>query len=148
MTLRSATCLFACSLALCLTPPALAGNSNSLLDVSPDGKLLLAANADNASVTVVDTVAHKKLREIPVVKKLDVAPEPYGIVADRSGRRAWVTHEYPGLVSEVDLEAQKVVRQIKAGEFVRGIALGHDEKRLYVTEFYTGILRAIDLGKG
>jgi YVTN family beta-propeller protein len=166
------------------TPLARAGASNSLLDVTPDGKYLLAANRDNNSVTVVDTASRKVLHEIKVgalpegvtwigngphaavtcygehrvvfvdalkgqrQQELTVAHEPYGIVADRAGKRAWVTHEYPGLVSEIDLEARKVVRTMQAGSFVRGLALSPDEQHLYVTEFYTGILRALDLASG
>src|SRR5262249_23365220 len=72
----------------------------------------------------------------------------YGIVTDRDGRRAWVTHEYPGLVSEIDLKAQKVARTFPVGAFPRGLALAPDEQRLYVTEFYTGVLRAVDLASG
>src|SRR5215510_2679074 len=141
MTLRLSVCALATALLAGLAPGVRAGHSNSLLDVSPDGKLLLATNADNASVTVVDTVARKVLREIKVgekpesvtwigngplaaatayndrtvvffntqtgelVHKLPVAADPYGIVADKAGKRAWVTHDYPGTVSEIDLEA-------------------------------------------
>jgi DNA-binding beta-propeller fold protein YncE len=83
-----------------------------------------------------------------VLKKLPVSPEPYGIVADREGKRAWVTHEYPGSVSWIDLTARKVMREEKVGSFVRGIALSADESRLYVTEFYTGVLKAIDAESG
>jgi YVTN family beta-propeller protein len=161
-----------------------AGTSNSLLDLSADGKVLLAANADNASVTVIDTDGRKALREIKVgekpegvtwigdgplaaatvykegsvvffnpmsggvVQRLEVAAEPYGIVADKTGSRLWVTHEYPGIISEIDVQAKKVTREIQAGSFLRGIALSPDEKRLYVTEFYTGILHAVDLDSG
>src|SRR5262249_882739 len=167
-----------------LTPAVRAGTSNSLLDLSADGTLLLVANADNGSVTVVDTAARQALREIKVgdkpegvtflgkpslaavtlyrdnqvvffapltgaiLQKLPVAPEPYGIVADAGGRRAWVTHEYPGLVSEIDVAERKVVRELKAGAFLRGLALSPDEQRLYVTEFYSGILLALDLATG
>jgi YVTN family beta-propeller protein len=80
--------------------------------------------------------------------KLKVAVEPYGIVADADGKRGWVTHEYPGTISEIDLEAEKVVREMPAGAFVRGIAVRPEEKRVYVSEYYTGILRAIDLDSG
>lgn len=83
-----------------------------------------------------------------VVKKLSVADEPYGIVADKAGRRAWVTHEYPGTISEVDLSQQKVTREIPVGSFVRGLALSADENRLYVSEYYTAILKAVDLKSG
>jgi YVTN family beta-propeller protein len=176
--------LLAASLVLQPGAFARAGTSNSLLDVSADGKRLLAANADNGTVTVVDTAARKALREVPVgdkvegvtwlgkgplaaaavyrenrvvffdadtgrvVCRLAVAAEPYGIVANRAGTRAWVTHEYPGLVSELDPAAGKVLRKLKAGAYVRGLAISPDEKRLYVTEYYTGVLRALDLASG
>src|SRR5262245_13420730 len=144
MPVRLALAVTACVAALF---PAVgrAGSSNSLLDVSPDGGLLLAANADNYSVTVIDTKGLKAVHEVKVgrqpesvtwigkgplaaaacyrenlvvvfdastskvLHKLPVAPEPYGIVTDREGKRAWVTHEYPGTVSEIDLTMPKVV---------------------------------------
>lgn len=164
--------------------PAFAGNSNSLMDVTPDGTRLLVANSDSGTVTVVDVGTKAKLCEIAVGDKpegvtwigngpvalvtvyredklvfvdaaagkvtqtLSVADEPYGIVADHAGRRAWVTHDYPGTVTEIDIESRKIVRSIPAGAFVRGIALSPDESRLYVTEFHTAKLHAIDLAKG
>src|SRR5438067_8113063 len=72
------------------TPVARAGSSNSLLDVSPDGKLLLAANNDNDSVTVLDTAAPRVLREIPVGAK------PEGVTWIGNGPLAAVTcyHEH------------------------------------------------------
>ncbi|HEV3144897.1 MAG TPA: c-type cytochrome [Gemmataceae bacterium] len=160
-----------------------AGNSNSLMDVSPDGTRLLVANTDSGTVTVVDLEKRAKLYEIPVgdhpegvtwigngplaavtvyredkvfildanqgrvFHRMDVDDEPYGIVADRAGRRAWVTHDYPGCVCEIDLEARKVIRKLAVGPFLRGIALSPDESRLFVTEFHTGRLHAIDIAK-
>src|ERR1043165_1355806 len=154
-----------------------AGWSNSLMDVAPDGKSLIVANNDNGTVTLVDLVAQKAVREIKVGKKpegvtwigngpkaaatlyhesavvifdtetgkidatIPTPAEPYGIVSD--GKRAWVTHEYPGLVSEIDLESAKLLRSIPAGSMVRGIALARDGKRVYVSEFYTGVPHAI-----
>jgi YVTN family beta-propeller protein len=177
-SLCAVTILFAC------TVPAFANTSNSLLDVSPNGKWLLTANNDNNSVTVVDTVDRKAVREIGVgdkpegvtwigqgplaavtcyhdrriyffnaetgvvLKKLKVAPEPYGIVSDKAGKRVYVSHEYPGIVSEIDVEKLAVVRELKVGAFVRGLALSPDEKRLYASEFYTGKLLAVDLAAG
>ncbi|MFQ3651579.1 MAG: hypothetical protein SNJ75_14730, partial [Gemmataceae bacterium] len=63
---------FLCSLfSLVLSSPAplLAGSSNSLLDVSADGKRLLAVNSDNGTVTVVDLEKREKLHEIAVGDK-------------------------------------------------------------------------------
>jgi YVTN family beta-propeller protein len=83
-----------------------------------------------------------------IVGKLAVAHEPYGIVTNNDCTRAWITHDYPGKVSEINLETLKVVREMPVGSFTRGLALSADESRLYVTEFYTGILHGLDLKTG
>jgi YVTN family beta-propeller protein len=83
-----------------------------------------------------------------IVTKLAVPHEPYGIVTKKERSRAWVTHDYPGAVSEIDLKTKQIARDMKVGAFTRGLALSNDESRLYVTEFYTGILRAVDLKTG
>ncbi len=178
MKLRIACCL---GLLVLTASSVRAGTSNSLLDVSPDGKLLLAANRDNGSVTVVDTVTRKVLHEIKVGekpegvswigngpravvalydesalcffnavtgavgKKLPVGAEPYGIVTDAAGAIGWVTHEYPGTISTIDLQKEAVVRETKVGSHLRGIALSPDNRRVYVSEFYTGLLLAMDV---
>src|SRR4051794_8439313 len=58
-------CLYLCFHAAALQ----AGTSNSLLDVSPDGRWLLAANPDNDSISLVDIHARKMIREIKVGRK-------------------------------------------------------------------------------
>src|SRR6516165_5935141 len=68
-----------------LVPVARAGSSNSLMDVSPDGTRLLVANADNGTVTVVDTAARKVLHEIAVGEK------PEGVTWIGNGPQAAVT---------------------------------------------------------
>src|SRR5262249_20890501 len=114
-------------------------------------------NGPLAAVTVYreDLVVFFNTADGQIIKKLSVAPEPYGIVANKEGSRVWVTHEYPGTVSEIDVASggqqaadPKVVRVMAAGSMVRGIALSPDEKRVYVSEFYTAILHALDLQKG
>jgi len=170
--------------------PAWAGSSNSLMDLTPDGTLLLVANADNGSLSVVDAVNHALLREIKVgekpegvawigkgplalatvyrndelvvvdtergnvVHRLAVADEPYGVVTDSAGRRAWVTHEYPGLVSEFVLsplasgKPPSLVRTIAIARFIRGLALSPDERSLFVTGWHNGVLYQVDLASG
>jgi len=175
---------FATILLLVWPAGALAGSSNSLMDLTPDGRLLLVANADNGTVTVVNTKTFKAVREITVGEKpegvtwigqgpvaavavyganqvlfidtgagrvlsrLRPAVEPYGIVADRAARRIWVTHEYSGVVSEIDAATRRVVRTMALAPFIRGVALSPDEGRLYVTGYYNGALYALDLKSG
>src|SRR5579859_5062770 len=64
--MRSAAFLIAL---LVIVPAVRANSSNSLMDVSSDGSLLLVANPDNGTVTVVDPAARKKLHEIKVGDK-------------------------------------------------------------------------------
>jgi len=162
---------------------ALAGSSNSLIDVSPDGTRLAVANTDTGTVSVVDLKARKKLAEFKCgdhpegvswvgdsgvflatvygddkvrwydaekghLASLKVDDEPYGVVVTKDGKYAYVTHDYPGTVSEIDVAARKVLRSFKVGTGVRGIALGHDEKTLYVSEFFTTNLIAVDRASG
>ena len=79
---------------------------------------------------------------------LQVADEPYGIVTTKDGKRAFVTHDYPGTVSEIDVASKRVVRTFKVGDNCRGIAISHDEATLYVTEFFTSKLIAVDIASG
>jgi YVTN family beta-propeller protein len=101
-----------------------------------------------ATVYREDLVVFFNAQTGEVLKKLTVPDEPYGIVANKAGTRAWVTHEYFGLVSEIDLKEMKVVREMKTAPFIRGLALSPDEKRLYVTGYYNAALYAVDLATG
>ncbi|MBJ7429831.1 MAG: YncE family protein, partial [Gemmataceae bacterium] len=150
-----------------------AGQSNSLMDVSQDGKKIAVANTDSGTVTVFDVQSRKPLAEIPVgtkpegvtwigkspllavtlysedkvviidcdklsvVKTITTEDEPYGIVSTLDGKKLYVTHEYPGKISEINTADFKVTQLFNAGKMTRGIALSPDEKNLFVTEFYT-----------
>jgi len=100
-------------------------------------RAIVSCYLDN-EVAVVDTETGKSV-------KIPTPLEPYGVVVEKSGKRAFVTNEYPGLVSVVDLERPSIVSTIKVGPFVRGLALSNDERVLYVTHFYSGAVTAIDL---
>lgn len=168
---------------LVLAASALAGSSNSLMDVHPDGTRLAVANTDAGTVSVVELKTRKKLAEFPcgdhpegvtwagksdtIVATvwgddrvlfydaakghqftLQVDDEPYGVVATTDGKFAYVTHDYPGTVSEIDIAARKVTRTFPVGKFARGIALSGDEKTLYVAEFFTATLVAVNRETG
>jgi YVTN family beta-propeller protein len=93
-------------------------------------------------IVIVDTAAGH------IVHSLKCPAEPYGVVTTKDGKHAYVSHDYPGLVSEIDLEKQMITRTMPAGQWCRGIAISPDESRLYVTNYYSASLNAIDLKVG
>ena len=105
------------------------GNGPEAIAVSYTEDLLVFFNAEDGKT----------------LARLKTAAEPYGIVANKDGTTAWITHEYPGLVSEIDLKKRSIRGTTPVGAFLRGIALSPDEKRLYVSEFYTTKLHAVEL---
>jgi YVTN family beta-propeller protein len=123
-----------------LVPASLhAGTSNSLLDVTPDGTRLLAANPDNGTVTVVDPMAKSKLAEIAVGKK------PEGAAWVGNGPLAVVAVYAENVVAFVDTAASKVVARLPVPAEPYGIVTTKDGKRAFVTHEYPGVVSEIDL---
>jgi len=118
-----------------------AGSSNSLLDVTPDGERLLVANADNGSITVVDTAANTVLREIAVGDK------PEGVAWIGNGPLAVVTVYNDDIVAFVDTNTGKVVAKLRVSDEPYGIVVTKDGRYAYVTHEYPGTVSEIDLGQ-
>ena len=184
MSARFIACLLFAGFTLAVIAPVEAGSSNSLLDISSDGKLLACSNRDSGTVTIVDRTTLRKLREVTVGKfpegvtfvgeshqlavavyaedklvlldadsgeiqnQIELFDEPYAVVSDKAGQRLFVTLDYPGRLVEIHVGTQKVVREIPAGKFTRGLALSSQETQAYVVEYYTGTVVAIDLASG
>jgi YVTN family beta-propeller protein len=121
-----------------LSSPVLAGSSNSLLDLSPDGSRLLAANADNGTVSVIDTATRKVLHEVPVGDK------PEGVTWIGGGPLAAVAVYREDKVVFLDAAAGKVVATLPVATEPYGIVATRDGKRLYVTHEYPGTVSEID----
>lgn len=116
----------------------LAGSSNSLLDVLPDG-LLLVANPDNGTVTVVDARARKPLREIKVGEK------PEGVAWVGKGPLAVATVYHDDRVIFFDASTGKVVDTLAVAGEPYGIVVSKDASRAWVTHDYPGSVSEIDL---
>src|SRR5215468_5346238 len=96
------------TVAACLLPSlALAGPSNSLMDVHPDGSRLLVANADNGTVSVVDLKGRKVLHEVAVGDK------PEGVTWLGTTGLAAVAVYRSNTVVFLDTAAGKVVQTLK-----------------------------------
>jgi YVTN family beta-propeller protein len=133
--------LLAIAALIVTTTPALANTSNSLLDVSPDGRWLLVANNDNDSVTVVDTNDRKSVREIPVGAK------PEGITWIGKGPLAAVTCYHDRRVYVFNTETDAIVKKLKVAPEPYGIVADKAGKRLWVTHEYPGLVSEIDVEK-
>lgn len=141
MSLRLPACLILAILLAGSPSSVRAGSSNSLLDVTPDGKRLLVANADNGSVTVIDAAANKALREIAVGDK------PEGVAWIGNGPLAAVTVYREDIVAFIDTDKGEVVEKLRVPDEPYGIVVTKDGTRAYVTHEYPGIVTEIDVGK-
>jgi YVTN family beta-propeller protein len=116
-----------------------AGTSNSLLDVSPDGKLLLAANRDNGTVTVIDTNTRQVLREIKVGAK------PEGVCWIGSGPRAVVTLYEDNALVFFDAATGTISKNLAVSAEPYGIVADPQGRTAWVTHEYPGTISTIDL---
>ena len=139
MTLR----LVACSLLLLLgaAVPALAGSSNSLLDITPDGARIIVANTDSGTVTIVDTKTQTAAEEIPV------GDHPEGTAWIGNGPLALVTVYGDDVVRIIDADANKVIQTLKVPDEPYGVVTTKDGTKAYVTHDYPGAISEIDLAE-
>jgi YVTN family beta-propeller protein len=138
MSLRC-ICLIGAALLFSSPPPAQAGSSNSLMDVSPDGTRLLVANSDNGTVSVVDTDKRKVLHEIKVGDK------PEGVCWIGDGPLAAVTVYRENLVVFINTAEGKVLHKLKVASEPYGIVANKEGTRAYVTHECPGSVSEIDL---
>jgi YVTN family beta-propeller protein len=85
----------------------------------PEGVAWINANLAAVTVYRADRVVFFNPETGAVVKSLTVSNEPYGIVTNKDRSRAWITQDYPGSVTEIDLKTLQIVREMKVGSFVR-----------------------------
>ncbi len=139
MILRLAVCLLVVLLA---AAPSVAGSSNSLMDLTPDGKRLLVANSDNGTVTLVDTMTRKVLQEVAVGDK------PEGVTWIGVGPLAAITVYREDQVVFLDTVAGRIVNRLAVADEPYGIVATRDGRRAYVTHEYPGTVSEINVRAG
>ncbi|HWY88062.1 MAG TPA: beta-propeller fold lactonase family protein [Gemmataceae bacterium] len=117
----------------------IAGTSNSLLDLSPDGKMLLAANRDNGTVTVIDTETRKILREIKVGAK------PEGVSWIGAGPRAVATLYEDNALVFFDAATGTISKKLPVSAEPYGIVADPQGRTAWVTHEYPGTVSTVDL---
>jgi YVTN family beta-propeller protein len=133
--------ILVCIVFLLCVRPAPAGSSNSLMDVSPDGRWLLVANPDNGSVTVVDTARRQAVREIAVGEK------PEGVTWIGDGPEAAVTVYHEDKVVFFNSQDGRVIAKLGVPDEPYGIVANRAGTRAWVTHEYPGMVSVFDLTK-
>src|SRR5262249_26901959 len=118
---------------------SLAGTSNSLIDVAPSGKALIACNNDSGTITLIDLDKKESVREIKVGKK------PEGVTWIGDGPLVAVTLYHEKAVVIVNTETGKVEKRIDTAAEPYGIVADAKGKIAYVTHEYPGVVSEIDL---
>lgn len=121
--------------------PAIAGN-NSQLGLTPDGRLLLVANADNGTVSVIDTAERRVIREISVGRR----PESVAVLG--AGPRAAVTLYKDDQVAVLDFETGEIVQRIDTADEPYGIVATRSGDVAYITNEYPGVVTELDMKSG
>jgi YVTN family beta-propeller protein len=119
--------------------PALAGSSNSLLDVSPDGRRLLVANTDSGTVTVVDLASRTAVVEIAA------GDHPEGVSWVGDGPLALATVYGEDAVLLLDTAAGTVVHRFAVADEPYGVVTTKDGKFAYVSHDHPGTVSELDL---
>jgi len=117
---------------------AVAGPSNSLLDISADGRLLACSNRDSGTVTVVDPTTFTKLREIPVGHK------PEGVTFLGNSHQLAVAIYADDNVAFVDADKGEVLGRCEVFDEPYSVVSTRDGSRVWVTLEYPGHLIEID----
>lgn len=97
-----------------------AGNGVYNLGVTPDGKLLLATNKRDASVSIFDIATSKELARLATKRKV-----VHGVAVSPDSRYAFFTVEgigdQPGTVEIVDLQTRNIVASVDTPPQAAGI---------------------------
>jgi DNA-binding beta-propeller fold protein YncE len=121
-----------------LNSSANAGTSNSLLDISTDGKLLACSNRDSGTVTIVNLATHTKQFETSVGEK----PEGVSFVGDSHQLAVAVYGD--DVIRVVDADTGKVTATVTVFDEPYGLVSNRDGSRLFATLDYPGQVIEID----
>jgi YVTN family beta-propeller protein len=112
------------------------GTSPSGVAVTPDGRLLLAADRDDDALSLVDTATRQRIAVIPV------GTRPFGVTIDAAGKRAYAANVGSNDVSVIDIAAHREIGRVPVGERPYAVALAGG--RAFVTDQYGGTVSTFD----
>lgn len=116
------------------------GRGSEGFDVSPDGKEIWVANADDGTVSVVDVASKKVIATLAADVK---GANRLKFTLD--GKLAFISSLSKPDVAVFDRAARKEVKRIKVGDGAAGILMQPDGSRAYVACSHDGYVAVIDL---
>ena len=126
-------------LTIILSSNARAGASNSLMDISSDGKLLACSNRDSGTVTVVD------IASLTVARELAVGGHPEGVSFVGRSHTVAVAVYSDDVVLLINADNGGVVGKVDVFDEPYGVVSDAAGERLYVTLDYPGQVVEIDV---
>jgi YVTN family beta-propeller protein len=121
-----------------------AGHGSEGFDVTPDGKEIWVANAQDATVTIIDAAGKKAIQTIPIALKganrLKITPDGKRVLIAGFGG----TSTGANLVV-LDAATRKEVKQVNLGGPSSGVLIVPDGSRAYVAVTAKNKVAAIDL---
>ena len=121
-----------------------AGRGAEGFDLSPDGKEIWAANARDATVTIIDVATKKAVQTLPIpvkgANRLKFTPDGKRVLVSGLGARS-------GDSSLVVIEAstRKEVKQLNLGGGAAGILIAPDGARAYIAVSSADKIAVVDL---
>ena len=121
-----------------------AGKGVEGFDISPDGKEIWAANARDATVTIIDVAAKKAIQTLPIpvkgANRLKFTPDGKRVLISGLGARAGDRS-----LVVIDAITRKDVKQLNLGGGAAGILIAPDGARAYVAVSMADKVAVIDL---
>lgn len=127
-----------------------AGHGSEGFDVSPDGKELWTANAQDGTLTVIDVAAKKAVATVPVpvinANRLKFTLDGRHVLVSGLGSFRPTSRKGPDLVV-LDVATRKVVKRVSLGGGAAGILLDPDRSRAFVAVTGADKVVAFDLDR-
>jgi YVTN family beta-propeller protein len=121
-----------------------AGQGCEGFDISPEGKEIWAANAHDATVTIIDIATKKAVQTLPIpvkgANRLKFTPDGKHVLISALGARAGDTS-----LLVLDASTRKEVKQLNLGGGSAGILIAQDGSRAYVAVSSADKVAVIDL---